>query len=197
MKKFTLFLLTISAVLLYTPLGSALASDWDIDRAHSNIYFDVKHTFATVRGQFEDFSGSIQFDPDNPTALSTSFTVNTKSINTGIANRDNHLRSADFFEVKKHPTMTFQSTGVKHKQGDQYTLEGTLTIRGDARQVAVPFTYLGTRENPLKKGQMVSGFEARFSIDRLDYGVGSGKFFKMGAIGKRVDVLVALEVLQK
>jgi polyisoprenoid-binding protein YceI len=92
--------------------------------------------------------------------------------------------------------MTFQSTGVKQKEGNQYILEGNLSIKGKTNKVAVPLTYLGSRENPLKKGQMVAGFETRFSIDRLDYGVGSGKFFEMGVVGKKVDILIALEILK-
>jgi polyisoprenoid-binding protein YceI len=92
--------------------------------------------------------------------------------------------------------MTFQSTGVKQKESNQYTLLGNLTIKGKTNEVAVPFTYFGTRENPLKKGKMVTGFEARFSIDRLEYHVGTGKYVEMGVIGRNVDILIALEVLK-
>jgi polyisoprenoid-binding protein YceI len=76
-------------------------------------------------------------------------------------------------------------------------LEGNLTIKGKTNKVAVPFTYFGTRENPLKKGQMVAGFETRFTIDRLEYQVGPGKFFEMGVIGRNVDILITLEVLKE
>ena len=92
--------------------------------------------------------------------------------------------------------MTFQSTGVKQKEGNQYTIEGNLTIKGKTNKVALPFTYFGSRENPLKKGQRVAGFEARFSINRLDYQVGPGKYFEMGVIGNKVDILIALEVVK-
>jgi polyisoprenoid-binding protein YceI len=92
--------------------------------------------------------------------------------------------------------MTFQSIGVKQKEGNQYTLEGNLTIKGQTRKVALPFTYFGIRENPLKKGQMVAGFETRFSIDRLEYQVGPGKYVEMGVIGRNVDILITLEVLK-
>jgi polyisoprenoid-binding protein YceI len=156
-----------------------------IDKAHSNIYFDVRHTYVTVRGKFNDFSGALQFDPDNLALSSVSFQVNT-----------NHLRSEEFFAVNKYPAMTFQSIGVKQKEGNQYTLEGNLTIKGKTNKVAIPFTYFGTRDNPLKKGQMVAGFETRFSIDRLEYNVGPGKFFEMGVIGRNVDILITLEVLK-
>ena len=196
MKKTVSLFAMLCAIFAFTTFAFAEAEKWEIDRAHSNIYFDVRHTYATVRGQFNDFSGNLQFDPDNLEVGQVMFEVNTKSINTGIPNRDNHLRSDEFFAVKKFPTMRFESTGVKQKEGNQYTLEGNLTIRGKTSRVDIPFTYFGTRENPLKKGQMVAGFEARLSINRLDYQVGPGKYFEMGVIGKKVDILIALEVLK-
>jgi len=196
MKKTVSIYAVVFSMLLVGDLALAAAENWEIDKAHSNVYFDVRHTYATVRGQFEDFSGTLQFDPDNLEVSSVTFEVNTKSINTGIPNRDNHLRSEEFFAVNEYPSMTFQSTGVKKQEGNQYTLEGNLTIKGKANKVAVPFTYFGMRENPLKKGQMVAGYETRFSINRLDYGVGTGKFHEMGVIGNRVDILISLEVLK-
>jgi polyisoprenoid-binding protein YceI len=186
----------IFSVLLVANFAFAEAEKWEIDKAHSNIYFDVRHTYATVRGQFNEFSGVLKFDPNNMEKSRVTFEVDTRSINTGIPERDNHLRSDDFFAVKKFPTMTFQSTGVKPKEGNQYTLEGNLTIKGKTGQIAVPLTYYGTRENPLKKGQRVAGFEARITINRLDYQVGPGKYAEMGVIGEKVEILIALEALK-
>ena len=183
-------------MLLMTNFALAEVEKWEIDKAHSNIYFDVRHTYATVRGQFDDFSGTLKFDPDNLALSSVKFEVKTKSINTRIPNRDNHLRSDEFFAVSKYSAMTFESTSVKQKEGNLYTMEGNLTIKGKTTKVTIPFTYYGTRENPLKKGKMVAGFETRFSIDRLEYGIGPGKYFKMGVIGKNVDILISLEALK-
>jgi polyisoprenoid-binding protein YceI len=184
------------SMLCISVFAFAEAEIWEIDKAHSNIYFDVRHTYATVRGQFDEFSGTLRFDPDNLAVSNVRFEISTKSINTRIPNRDNHLRSEDFFAVKEYPSMTFQSTSVKQKEGNQYTLVGNLTIKGKTHKVAMPFTYFGVRENPLKKGQMVAGFETRFSIDRLEYLVGQGKYFEMGVIGRNVDILITLEVLK-
>jgi polyisoprenoid-binding protein YceI len=195
-KAVSIFFLVLSAILTAN-FAIAEAEKWEIDKAHSNIYFDVRHTYATVRGQFEDFSGTLEFDPDNMTVSTVKFEVKTKSINTGIPNRDNHLRAEEFFAVNKFPFMTFESTGVKKKEGDQYTLMGNLTIKGKTNQIAVVFTYFGMRENPLKKGKMVAGFETRFSIDRLEYQVGPGKYAEMGVIGRKVDILISLEVLKE
>ena len=197
MKKTVSILVMLCAIFTFTTVAFAKVEKWEIDKAHSSVYFDVRHTYATVRGLFNDFSGTVNFDPANLEVGQVMFEVNTKSVNTGVPNRDNHLRSDEFFAVKKFPTMRFESTAVKKKEGNQYTLEGNLTIRGKTSPVAVPFTYFGTRENPLKKGQMVAGFEARLSINRLDYQVGPGKYFEMGVIGKKVDILIALEVLKK
>lgn len=196
MKKTNCLCIVVFSMLLATSLAFAEAEKWEIDKAHSNVYFDVRHTYATVRGQFDEFSGSLYFDPGNLAASRVAFDIRTKSINTRIPQRDNHLRSEEFFATNEYPSMTFQSTAVEHKEGNQYTLEGNLTIKGKTKKVALPLTYFGTRENPLKKGQMVAGFETRFSIDRLDYGVGTGKYFDMGVIGNRVDILIALEVLK-
>lgn len=197
MKKTGFIYAVVFSMLLITDFALAEVEKWKIDKAHSNIYFDVRHTYVTVRGNFKDFSGSLQFDPDNLTVSSVNFEVSTKSINTGVPNRDNHLRSEEFFAVNKYPAMTFESIGVKRREGNQYTLEGNLTIKGKTNKVVVPFTYFGTRENPLKKGQMVAGFETRFTVDRLEYQVGPGKFFEMGVIGRNVDILITLEVLKE
>ena len=103
------------------PLGSALAAApvWEIDRDHSSVYFDVRHTYATVRGQFDDFSGMFLFDPTGKEESSCEIEVKVKSINTNIRKRDDHLRSGEFFATEKYPLMTFKSTEIKHVGGRQ------------------------------------------------------------------------------
>ena len=196
MKK-TLLMIVLSFLILICA-GNAIAAPekWDIDKAHSGVYFDIRHTYATVRGLFEEYAGTVQFDPENLNVSSVEFEVETKSVNSGIPNRDNHLRSDEFFAVKDFPVMTFKSSAVKPKEDNQYMLEGILTIKGVSMKISVPMVYFGMRENPLKKGQQVAGFEARFSINRLDFKVGTGKYAQMGVIGKNVDILIALEVLK-
>lgn len=196
MKKIFCAIITVVSIMFTASFTSAELQKWDIDKGHSSVYFDVRHTYATVRGYFEDYTGSVQFDADNMEMGRIKLEVKTKSVNTGIPNRDNHLRADEFFAVKKYPTMTFESTGVKQKHGNEYIVEGNLTVKGKTQKVAVPFTYFGSRENPLKKGQQVAGFEARFTVNRLDYGVGSGKYVEMGTIGNKVNILVTLEVVR-
>jgi polyisoprenoid-binding protein YceI len=196
MKKIFCATIAVVSILFTASFTSAELEKWDIDKGHSSVYFDVRHTYATVRGYFEDYTGSVQFDADNMEMGRIKLEVKTKSINTGIPNRDNHLRADEFFGVNTYPTMIFESTGVIQKQGNEYMVEGNLTVKGKTQKMAVPFTYFGSRENPLKKGQQVAGFEARFSINRLDYGVGSGKYVEMGTIGNEVNILVTLEVVR-
>ena len=174
----------------------AEAGKWDIDTAHSAVYFEIRHIYSTVRGLFSDFSGTVRFDPENITAGSVSFEVNVDSINTNITKRDNHLRSGDFFNAGKFEKMTFKSTHIRHITANQYEMEGNLTIRDVTRNVTVPFVFLGMQENKLRKGSFVAGFETAFSINRLDYGVGSGKYYDMGVIGKDVRILVTMEVMR-
>ncbi len=194
-KTISIILAVFLCVFAWSNSAPAAPEKWEIDKGHSSIYFDVRHTYATVRGLFNDFSGTLMLDPDNPDAGSIEFDVNVDSINTNITKRDNHLRSDDFFGAKNFPVMTFKSTGVRLIKGNQYIIEGDLTIKGITKKIDVPFTYYGMKENPLKKGQMVAGFEADFTINRLDYKIGTGQFADMGVIGKNVRIIVTLEVL--
>jgi polyisoprenoid-binding protein YceI len=197
MKKIASGAVVFLSLLFLAGPAPAENGKWSVDKAHSNIYFEIRHTYAMVRGQFEKFTGSIDFNPENKETGSAEFSVDVASINTLIPKRDKHLRSEDFFHVEKYPRMTFKSSSVRKIEENSFVIDGTLTIKGVSKQVAVPFTYLGMRDNPLENGQKVAGFEAEFSINRLEYNVGTGKFAEMGAVGETVDVLITLEVLKE
>jgi polyisoprenoid-binding protein YceI len=182
-------------LLLLAPLHAA-ASQWQVDAVHTNFYFEVKHTYATVRGQFMDFSGDVTFDPERPEESSFVFVIKIDSIDTRVTKRDTHLRSPDFFDAGKYPEMTFRSSGVTRGSGNTYIASGTLTIKDVSRDIDLEFVYHGQRENPLKAGQIVAGLDARLTIDRLDYHVGDGKFAKMGVVGRDVDILLTMELLR-
>lgn len=169
---------------------------WKFDKAHSNFYFEIKHVFASVRGRFADFSGTFLFDPSQPEKGELAFEVRTKSVDTDIAKRDEHLRTKDFFHVARYPAMRFESSSIKHLLGDRYEVQGTMRIKDVTQQVTIPFIFFGVRENPMEEGQMVAGFESRFTLDRLEYHVGDGKYYKMGVTGKTVDVTVTLEMVR-
>jgi polyisoprenoid-binding protein YceI len=189
MSVFLLFLL------LLWPL-QGLAQEWKLDPVHSNFFFEVKHTYAAVRGQFTEFSGDVFFDPVNPGKSKFNFIIKVDSIDTKIGKRDTHLRSPDFFDTKKYPKMVFRSSRVTHAGGDKYIVDGKLTIKDVTKDLALEFIYFGQKENPLKSGEQVAGLDASLTIDRLSYNVGDGKFYKMGVVGSEVDILVTLELLR-
>ena len=184
-------------VLIFSAQAIAAAPKWEVDPAHSGIYFSINHIYSTVRGYFEDFKGTVMFSPDDLADSRFDFEVTVKSIDTGNSKRDGHLNSGDFFDSKKYPKMTFKSTAVKHVKDDQYMVEGKMTVKDVSKTVSVPFTMLGTTTNPFDDKSEVAGFEARLTIDRMAYHVGGGKFYDMGVVGKDVDVLITLEVTRK
>ena len=173
-----------------------MAHEWKTDPFHSGVLFEIKHIYSTVRGHFSDFTGEVFFDPDNLEKSKFDFVVRVDSINTYNGKRDNHLRSGDFFEAKKYPAMTFKSSRVSHAGGNKYILKGKMTIKDVTKDMVLEFIYWGQKENPFKKNEVVAGFDSRFSINRLDYHVGNGKFHKMGVVGKDVDILISLEVVR-
>jgi polyisoprenoid-binding protein YceI len=184
---------------LFTLLRPAFAasSEWKIDPAHTGIYFEIDHIYSATRGYFEEFDGKVVFDPDNLGASSFDFKIEVKSVNTGNSKRDGHLRSKDFFDVRKFPYMTFKSASIKRVEGNQYVVDGAMTIKDVSQNVSIPFTFFGMKANPFVKDSEVAGFEAKLNIDRLEYNVGNGKYYEMGTIGKDVDILISFEVLRK
>lgn len=184
------------ALILMTLSAHAAPFTWAVDPPHTGIYFDIKHIFATIRGQFDDFSIALNIDPGNIPNSSCSFTVQTNSINTLNATRDTHLKSDEFFDTVAFPTMTFKSTQITAQGGNRYLVDGDLTIHGVTKRITVPFTFLGIKPNPMKSSQVVSGFIAIFTINRLDFNVGNGKYYKMGVVDKEVDITISLEALK-
>lgn len=167
--------------------------EWTLDPNHSVIQFGVKHIFSTVIGTFADFDGKIQFDPKDLDNSSLDFTVRVNSIDTGNTKRDNHLRAKDFFEASTWPVMTFTSSKITRVQGNTYVAAGTMTLKETARTMEIPFVFHGTIPSPFNKKQVVAGFDAGFDLDRLEFGVGDGKFHKMGVVGREVQVKISVE----
>ncbi|MFW2366291.1 MAG: YceI family protein [Desulforhopalus sp.] len=174
---------------------SASARGWEIDKAHSGFYFSVGHIFSKVQGHFNDFSGEVKFDPNNPGESSFSFEVKTASVDTNIAKRDKHLQSSDFFDSGKHPLMTFKSTEVKSVGDNAFEVKGKFTVKGVAYDLVLPLALAGVKDHPAVKGKEVIGFNGRLTIDRLAYNIGNGKFADMGVVSKDVDILVTIEAL--
>ena len=187
----------ISALLLLLSAWTVQAAEWKLDAAHAEIRFDIQHIYVKTSGQFTKVDAAILFDPDHPEKSRFDFTVGVKSINTLNTKRDNHLMSKDFFNADKYPQMRFVSKQVRRVNGNEYAVEGILTIKDVSRPIVVPFYIYGPGEHPFDKKLKVVGFDASFSINRLDYKVGSGKFFKMGVVGDTVNIRMAIEALAK
>jgi polyisoprenoid-binding protein YceI len=143
---------------------------WAIDPAHSNVGFGVKHMmFTTVRGRFGDVRGTITLDEQRLENSSVEVEIDVASIDTRDEKRDAHLRSADFFDAAQFPTMTFRSTRVEPRRGDEARVTGDLTIHGVTREVTLDTTMTGRGTNPW--GVDVIGFEASTRISRKDFGL--------------------------
>ncbi len=171
-------------------------STWNIDPAHADIIFAAKHMMVTtVRGKFATVSGTLELDPENPTASSGSITIAAASLNTGVERRDGHLRSVDFFDVAKFPEITFVSTAVTPRGGNDYVVTGDLTILGVTRPVALDTEFLGLY--PSRGGARRAGFHATATINREDWGLSWNVGLETGGwlVGKdvKLEIDVAVE----
>jgi len=142
---------------------------YQIDKAHSEAVFQVRHLITKVRGRFSEFDGAIQFDESQPERSSVTVTIQTSSIDTNQPDRDTHLRSEDFFAVDRFPTLTFVSTGITRRSETVFLVEGDLTIRDVTKRVELPVTFLGTAKDPW--GQERIAFETEIVINRKDFGL--------------------------
>ncbi len=181
------------------PAPSLLDVDlYQVDSAHSSIEFAVPWMGLTkVKGTFTDVRGSIGFDPHDVTRSSVTIVIQTPSLTTWHPQRDKDLRSPAFFDVGRFPTATFSSRGIE-RSGDGYLVHGTLTIKGNARDVDVPFSYLGEVVDSGGTGHRL-GFEGRLAIARQDFGVtGFDRFNRLTSLGQRmigdqVDLLLSIQ----
>jgi polyisoprenoid-binding protein YceI len=158
----------LSAASTETAIPGYEAATWNIDPVHSEVGFSVRHMMVSkVRGRFTTFSGQI-VTAEDPTKSSATAEIDLGSINTGQDQRDDHIRSADFFEVEKYPTMTYQSTGVRVEDGE-YILDGDLTLKGVTKSVPLKVEVNGF--GPDAYGGTRAGFTATGEINRRDFNV--------------------------
>ncbi|MFT4298020.1 MAG: YceI family protein [Aeromicrobium sp.] len=141
---------------------------WQLDPTHTEIGFSVRHLMSKVRGTFETFSGTL-VTAEDITASTVSVEVDLSSINTGTADRDNHLRSGDFFDVESNPTMSFATTGVAQKSDNEFVVSGDLTIKGVTKPLDLAVEFLGEGKDPW--GGTRVGVEATASISRKEFGI--------------------------
>ncbi|MGW1228961.1 YceI family protein [Streptomyces sp. NPDC001515] len=152
------------------PALAALTGDYTIDPAHSSIGFTVRHAMVTnVRGTFGEHEGSLKLDGSNPAASTASIDVKIASVDTGIADRDGHLVSGDFFDAEKFPLMTFRSTSAEQLGGDLYRVTGDLTIKDVTRPLSIDLEFNGSATDVY--GNERVGFEGTAEILRSDWGL--------------------------
>jgi polyisoprenoid-binding protein YceI len=178
---------------------ASVQTGWSTDSAHTEINFSITHFFTPVSGTFEDYEIDLDYDAQNPENSTVEARIKVASVNTGNAKRDSHLRTADWFETDKHPYMTFKSTSVRKVGENQLIASGPLTIKGRSHEVELPITLLGTQPIPETMQQMLGGtrqvasFQASTSIDRGDFGVGTGNWAATMVVGGEVDIEILLE----
>jgi polyisoprenoid-binding protein YceI len=155
------------------------------DKAHTLIGFRVRHILTKVEGRFKSFDGTIGIDRQNPAASKVDLTIQATTIDTGVENRDNDLRSANYFDVAKYPTITFKSTKIEPKGSDQYDVTGEFSMHGVTKTIHVPVKHLGFAPGKTEK----AGFEVTLPISRKDYGITSGG----PVVGDDVEVNIQVE----
>jgi polyisoprenoid-binding protein YceI len=195
MKTIQITGITFLLSLIVVSTAFSAARSWELDKAHSNVFFSVDHIFSKVNGNFNDFKTDINFDPADLAGSSFNFEIKTDSIDTNIGKRDKHLQSADFFDAGKFPLMKFTSTQISDAGNGVYNVAGKLSVKGKDYDLTLPLKLEGVKEHPAKKGTDVAGFNGTITFDRLAHEVGSGKFYEMGVVGKEVDVFVSIELL--
>lgn len=181
------------AALVFALAGAAkpacAAEDYTVDRMHAGVTFKILHGgFAWIQGRFNDFSGNFTLDPDDPGKCAFSMMIKTESVDTNNSQRDNHLRSPDFFNAKQFPAITFRSTAVTPIK-DGYKVTGELTMHGVTKPVT--FELVGGRRGQFPPRVERTGFTAEFPIKRSDFGVGANKFDQV--LGDEVRATVSFE----
>ncbi|MFE9403820.1 YceI family protein [Streptomyces sp. NPDC006530] len=161
---------SVSAPVAVDPALAELSGTYTIDPAHSSIGFTVRHAMVTnVRGSFTEHEGTLTLDGANPAASAASIDVKIASVDTGIADRDGHLRGGDFFDAEQFPLMSFRSTEARALGGDKYRMIGDLTIKGVTRPLAIDLEFNGTATDPY--GNQRVGFEGGAEILRSEWGL--------------------------
>ncbi len=195
MKRLTTLFAAALALSLSAATAPAQPTSWKVDGVHSTVHFKVKHFFTNVKGQFNDFDGTIVFDEKNPQAIKVDATVKASSIFTDNERRDGHLKSGDFFDVEKFPDITFKSTKVVPAGKNKYKITGDFTMRGVTKPVTFDAEFLGsgtfgTAEKPMAK----AGFAATAVIQRKDFGMTWNRALDQGGFMLGDDVTIELNV---
>lgn len=174
--------------------AKAQVTTWQLDPAHTRVEFAVKHMmFTSVRGHFRDMDGRIELDTENPNKSRVEVEIGAASIDTGVEDRDNHLRSGDFLDAENHPKLTFVSKridGAAFNEGEEFEVVGDLTIRGTTREVTLDAIYHGQGKDPF--GNHKAGFTAETKLDRREFGLTWNQTLEAGGVlvGPEVKIVI-------
>ena len=188
-------LIAACAAGLFLVSGLNAADTYKIDPMHTSLMFSVRHLgLSNVKGHFDDFDGSLTLD--NNAIVAASATIQTKSIDTGVTPRDNHLRTPDFFDATTYPVITFKTKSVE-KNGDQYILVADFTMRGVTKELRLPVTLRGPATDPWGKTRI--GLEAHLDLNRKDYGINYSAALPTGvpAVADEVTVEINAEAVKQ
>ncbi len=169
---------------------------YKIDPVHSNTFFRIKHLgVSNFYGRFKTTEGEYRFDPTRPNEIEFSVTIPAASVDSNNPGRDKHIKSPDFFDVKEFENISFQSTSVKKKSGDVFTVTGNLTLHGVTKTITAEVEWIGESDRGGRRFGHRSGFEARFTVKRSDYGM--SLYAKEGMLGDAVTIIAAIEGQRK
>lgn len=183
-----------SPIPMSTTASTATTQTYNVDPVHSQVQFKVRHLgFSTVTGEFEEFDGRFELDPDDLSTLGGAAEIQAASVDTGDEERDGHLRSEDFFAAEAHPAIEFEAGEVSAVSGDDFTLTGDLTIRGTTRPIELDGTYLGEAQDPWGGSRVA--LELAGEIDRTEYGLTWNKALETGGflVGEKVELTLTVQ----
>jgi len=192
MKTTKLFLM-----LALTGFMATAQTTWQVDKVHSTVRFTIAHmVISEIDGNFTDFSGAISYTKTDMSDANVNFSINTTSVNTRNIKRDGHLKSPDFFDVMKYPTITFKSTSVIQKDEKHFTMYGNLTMHGVTKSVVLNLLSAGTIKD--NRGDLKAGFKVTGDLKRSDFGLKYNSVMDNGGlvIGDKVSFNIKLETRQ-
>ncbi|MFA1818765.1 YceI family protein [Virgibacillus oceani] len=167
---------------------------WNVDTVHSDLGFSVKHMMISkAKGTFNDFDAVLEADVDDLTDSKLEITIDAASIDTKNKDRDDHLRSADFFDVENHPKITFKATDIKKKSENNYDVTGDLTVRGTTKPVVLDVDFEGQSKDPMS-GNTVAGFSGETKINRKDFGLTWNAAVETGGVLVGEEVKINFEI---
>jgi polyisoprenoid-binding protein YceI len=190
------FTFAMAALVAASP--AAAQDTWSVDKAHSEVTFQVRHFVTKVRGRFTDFAGTIVANAAKPDASSVEFTIKATSIDTDNEYRDKDLRSVNFFDVERFPEITFKSSKVSPATAkDQYSVTGLLTVRGVSKEIVLPVSYLGSMPTKDQQGRETAkgGFSTSVTLNRKDFGITWNRAVDTGGfvLGDEVTIEINIE----